>query len=454
MPYFTQSGKFQESRRLGHVPIVQNRQVREKLESYTLLPRDQEVALPSDLMHGIESISSSRPRPRWVFSFDGSPSEVATDEQYPSTRVGYLQIAGVLIDLDSLLSESSSPLVDPSVIEASSRESLYSLVMPSSNVRRSDLASVRETWRVETYELFRDYQIEGESLLDAFTDILRAGGRLEGDSIVLERCPSGIECNATDIPCQTDGSECPVCGSMLFPTDVLRIHEEVSEHASNMTPLGRLMSVLEQLTFISFLRFLSIRHPRALRNTAFIVDGPLALFGPPAPLKRAIASYLERVHHDLLSDGIEPPLILGIEKSGHFVEHAHDLADLVDPGTLIQLPDSYIYERILVSRGRAASSFGEDTYYGQKFIYKTRRGQIVVLTVPRLNLDTHSTPSDPTLYRTLPASLLLLDQIGTKLYQDGLIPVALAHDYASIPLRTGSRVLQLLTRELINGTLE
>ena len=50
---------------------------------------------------------------------------------------------------------------------------------------------------------------------------------------------------------------------------------------------------------------------------------------------------------------------------------------------------------------------------------------------------------------SLASTLALLDRLGTSLYEDALIPVALAHSFASIPLRTGSKVLTLLSRELL-----
>ena len=56
---------------------------------------------------------------------------------------------------------------------------------------------------------------------------------------------------------------------------------------------------------------------------------------------------------------------------------------------------------------------------------------------------------DPAAYSALPAAPRLLDRIGTALYQDAVIPVALAHAFAAIPLRTGTRVLTLLSRDLL-----
>ena len=52
----------------------------------------------------------------------------------------------------------------------------------------------------------------------------------------------------------------------------------------------------------------------------------------------------------------------------------------------------------------------------------------------------------------LPRGIALLERIGTGLYQNALIPVALAHSFASIPLRTGSKVLTLLTKELLSNS--
>ena len=54
----------------------------------------------------------------------------------------------------------------------------------------------------------------------------------------------------------------------------------------------------------------------------------------------------------------------------------------------------------------------------------------------------------------LPATLWMLDKIGTSLYADAVIPVALAHAYASIPLKTGSRVLTLLSRQFLGAQAE
>ena len=77
------------------------------------------------------------------------------------------------------------------------------------------------------------------------------------------------------------------------------------------------------------------------------------------------------------------PNLIGVEKSGPFVEHAHQIRDKLQPGQAIILNDAYIYSNILAS-GSADDTgrcYGASTYYGHKVIFKTRTNAIHVLTI-------------------------------------------------------------------------
>ena len=213
------------------------------------------------------------------------------------------------------------------------------------------------------------------------------------------------------------------------------------------------MSFLEHLTMVGYLQFLLRRQPRSLANVAFIMDGPLAVFGPQAWLHAAIQSFIDSLSRELQSQSLGKPIIVGLEKTGQFAEHAAAIADRIQPRTLMLLPDQYIYDHVLASRPAAASQFGRDTYYGQKFFYRTEQGHLLTLTTPRAP-ELSGPWHDPSNYHILSPTLRLLDAIGTNLYTDAVIPIALAHSYASIPLRTGSRVLTLLSRQLLGSSQE
>ena len=361
----------------------------------------------------------------------------------------YVQIAGVLVHLDEMLGQGRAHLVDPSVIKLATEASLHSMVLPGSNVCREDMNSVRDSWRAEVFEIFRDYTVEQTAYLTTFMDLVRFSDKVAASSSVrLAHCAASDECRARDIDVPIHGLECPGCGARLFPTDALRIHEEVSEEHTNETALGRLMTSLEHLTMVAYIDYLAKRKATTLSSVAFMLDGPLALFGPQAWLHNAIQGYLADLYENLDRQGLRFPVVLGIEKRGQFAEHAIAMGDRITPRSLMKLPDDYIYQHILTFRAPAGVSYGRDTYYGQKFFYRASQGQLFTITVPKVTgafADQH----EPRHYPTLPDTLALLDHVGTALYQDAAIPIALAHSFASIPLRTGSRVLTLLSKHLL-----
>jgi hypothetical protein len=449
MPYKGRYGKFEQARSTGHVPIVENELVKERLRSFRLFTRETSTEVDRDLLVRADALGPVTATPRWVMSFDGSPHEVAARQEYPSTRIGYVQVAGVLVHLEELLGQERAHLVDPAIIRSATQEALHSMVLPGSNVCRQDMGTVRDSWRAEVYEIFRDYTVEEIPLLDVFMLLVGFSDKHAATGgVVLARCSAAEDCRARDIVAPRGGTKCPSCRGVVFPTDALRIHEEVSEEHGNATSLGRLMTVLEHITLVAYLHFLGQRQPRVLGSVGFVMDGPLALFGPQAWLHTAILAFLKDLEASLAKKNLGYPVIVGIEKTGQFADHAAAIAERIPQGTLMLLPDSYIYDHILTFRPLPNTAFGQDTYYGQKFYYKTTQGQMLTITIPK-PAQTVDRPHVPEHYPILPNTLALLNRLGTSLYEDALIPVALAHSFASIPLKTGSKVLTLLSRELL-----
>lgn len=444
MPYKRKSGKWERARSLGHVSIIENEVVQEKLRRYKVIDNDAEFDLPNDLILTREEVGEPNRQVHWAMSFDGSSGEVAVRERYPSTRMCYAQIAGVLVDLAKISEQSRAHLVDPAAVEDASDEALFPVVLPGSNVCDPDMPTVRDSWRAEIYDTFRNYKIENLPLLSVL--MLLIGLRDEekkgpNGEAKLARCPNP-ECSGREILVPSEGCECESCGVQLYPTDALRIHEEVAELQSNLTALTRLMLVLEHISLVSYLYFLYKRQPRTLKNVAFILDGPLALYGPPSWLHTPIQRFINELHAKLEANNYRPPLIVGLEKSGTFAEHAAAISERIPAGSLMRLPQEYINDRILATRATSETGYGEDNFYGKRFFYKTKTGSLLTFMAP---LTTEGGDlSDPANYPNMPEILSLLDEIGTALYEDAVIPVALAHSFASIPLRTGSKVLKLL----------
>ena len=449
MPYRNSSGNFELARRLGHVSIVDNPFVKERLKSFRTQPKKSK---PEDNFKNIISRFNAKPLeelPNWLIAFDGSPDEVAIDEDFPSTQIGYLQIAGVLVNLQRLLSEARESLVDPSEIRSSTDKSLIPLVLPGSNVCTEGFPNVRESWRYEIYKAFLDYSIEDQSLFQVLKSLLSGTDKIDSQgAIILEKCPSTLECSQTWLSVPDNSSTCPECGGPVYPTDCLRIHEEVQGLQANLTALGRLMNVLEHVAMIGYLDYFRRHRPQVFAQLAFVLDGPLAIFGPPAWIHRYILSYIHELSSSLEANGYMAPVILGVEKTGHFVEHATQLRNVLPKRNLLMLPDRYIFERILTTREMPNATYGRDTYYGQKFIYRNAKDSMLVFTVPTISKE-GSESYRAEKYANMGKAINLLDRLGTILYQDAIIPVALAHSAAAIPLQTGTKVLKLLSQTTV-----
>ena len=449
MPYLNRHSGWERARSIGHVPLAENPIVQERLRRWRMVTAEPVTEVEAGLLIHADVLASPGDDLRWVMSFDGSLQEVAVREAYPSTRIGYVQVAGVLVHLEEMLGQASWRLVDPAVIRAATRESLLPIVMQGSNVCRGDMATVRDSWRAEIFEVFCEYQIEDTPPIDIFALLARMSGtHAHQDGIVLSRCSASEICEVRNIVVPLVGGACSACGGRLFPTDALRIHEEVVEEHGNATALGRLMTVLEQLTMVAYINFLLQRQPRTLGTVGFVLDGPLALFGPQAWLHAPILAFILAAGEQLARQRLRPPVIIGIEKGGQFAEHAVAIGAHVPRRYVMSLPDDYIYRHILTFRPSPGAAFGRDTYYGQKFFYRTAQGQLLTIILPKIDMGRDPLP-DAAAYSALPATLRLLDRIGTALYQDAVIPVALAHSFAAIPLHTGTRVLTLLSRDLI-----
>lgn len=459
MPYIQPQGAPERASRLGHVRTAMAPSVHEALESYHLPPAASGPPPIADLLVEAATLPVSRlPAPSFAISVDGSVQEVEVRPEFPSARVGFAQVAGVLSQLEALTPPPPGGFVDPVAIAKATNAALVNGVVPTSIVTFRPGQTMFEAWREAVSLLFQDCRLEGPSgistnLLKVLAHVLGSPSTPVG-SIILERCPGrhDRDCAATTLTVPFAGSVCSTCGTPLYFTDITNTHDEVVEDGSNQTALGRLMSVLELLTFLWQIRIFSYAdHGRVFPRCAFLLDGPLAMFGRPAGLKRHALRFLQAIHvEEIAIDRPGLPIVIGIEKSGVLAEHAEHIRDHIPPGYLLCLPDRYIREHVQHRSG--ARAYGYDTDYGRRFIYRARDGRILVFSTPPMPSGDVTDDADKVTlahYPSLDRTVGLLDRVGTMLYRNAVIPVAFAHNFASLPLGTGSQVLTYLAQDAL-----
>jgi hypothetical protein len=462
MPYQSSRG-FERARRLGHVPTAENAEIAAKLALYRRPDGgDSGIAIEPLVISRDEVEGVTEPAANFAIAIDGSNYEYTEAfDRFPSTRALYFQIAGVFCDLRMMLNQPG-PFVSPARIADAVEQDVIPGFLPSSHLEHAVFSDPAEAFRAELFDFFANKQVNDRSLTSVLLRVQRQATSEDAaaarDSMIrVRRCPNP-DCDAGSgrpeenvlVPALAVG-ECPACGRYVWPTDVLRLHEAFNPEGSNLEVLGRAMLAIEHLVLVGVALTILDDAPQILPQCAFITDGSLAQFGEVAPLRLGLLGAWRLIAHELQQRRLELPLVVGIEKTGFAVDHLRALRERFPPATLMRLTDEYLAERL-----RARS--WKETYYGRKFFYVSEAGQELVITIPPLGADFSPYPSDTTVDRSLPPyyptlrrTLHLLDDVGTRLYDNALIPVALAHSFAAYPLTTATHVLRLLTEQTLGA---
>jgi hypothetical protein len=448
----------EKASRLGHVGVVRNEAVKAALQRWaitTARPTSRDAI--DSLCSPLEDLPLVGNPADIDFSItvDGSDTEVETTREHPTVKVGYLRVAGSMVRLDVFRSLARVRYIDPREVRRSYTDYAFDVALPGSQLARPGMSGV-DTWRAELDAFLRNSRFDSSTTMTLADGLLALHGTRGAPAakIALRVCPNcGLK--ATDdvaLMVAATGGNCPSCKQQLYLADVLRTHEEYNIEGSNFTPMGRVMTAAERLMSVCYLNYFADRAPEVLRHTIFMTDGPLALHGPLAPLKRRFQEHLGNLTKWCIERGLVAPLVVGIEKSGAFVEHAEQIKDLIPTGHVMRLTNDYINR---ISGRPESHHYGVDEFYGRRFIYRTRAGDPLVITVlPAPGLSPYDGDAEIegcAAYPTLRLICEVLDSLRTRMYEHAVVPVALAHSAAALPLGVGRSVLTMMAQQNIPG---
>jgi hypothetical protein len=140
-------------------------------------------------------------------------------------------------------------------------------------------------------------------------------------------------------------------------------------------------------------------------------------------------------------------LLAGLEKSGAFVDHAQEIQRTLDPGKVLILTDDYIYRYILPGSGDDKLPYASTSNYGHKVIFKTRDGQMYVVSVPVRKLKKQPTAVD---LPNLQVILSNVEALHCDMYDSALFPVALVNKLVSLSAHPSQRILQKFVTQTVN----
>lgn len=468
MPY---EGEF--ASKASHSDIVENPDVKTFLEqsSYIREPSQEEIDRLAKLFRPVPEVGPEG-LPNHIFSMDGSPYESVIDERMPSTKVCYVKVSTIHISMDEFgaLRVEDGRFVDPFRV-ARLRRNKDSLlfVLPGTNMKYKEYDSVRDSFRARVdEELLKpatrfnksDHKTSLRSTL-FFLASMRPDkmGTNDPNKIILHQCPS---CGHPNVGLEDilDQQHCPECNKEVYPSDALRLWEEVSDFQTNQVAMTRFMMAVEHMLPAHYIRYLldSNFELEKLSSIAFFMDGPLAIFGNCAWLSKPLMKYYASVNQRLRDAGLPDITILGLQKTGQLADYFWLIGKHIPCKTVFPVDDDYRYKYVIASRDPSKTGFGDETYYGQDFLYKTESGKRFVVSIPypfthkgKTEIGNfHELKTEIERYPNLARTLELIRDFETDLYANAVIPVALAHRYTAISAVPGGKVLDILSKGAFN----
>ncbi|WP_026853488.1 hypothetical protein [Geothrix fermentans] len=457
MPYDRQSaGKG------GHSDFVRNPDVQAFLADCDYMREPSEAEAQAIASTYMPAPAGSPPcLPEYVVASDASKSDTPISDKLPSTQVGFIKVSHVLITMDrySEMIDPKTRFVDPfKAAELHRSAAPITFTLPGSNIRYKNAKSVKDGFRRAVFQQLSTNRGNGGASQLKLSDTLIT---INNKAIALEKCPSCGTRHTFSFTLGGQQLECPACNEPVFVTDWLRLHEDVSDFGDNASAMTRMMNAVEHLLLAALILQVFGADARSLAKMAFVMDGPLAIFGQPAKLHARLMDLLANVNERLRELGLEPLLVIGLQKTGEVMDHANLISRFLPVGVLRVLDDEY-RNKYIKGNDSPAANFGNETYYGQDFLFKTERKRIFNFAIPYPFRTKSEGGNEAQFARNkaeLPRYGSLIERacdfirhFEMDLYENSIVPVALAHRHASISIVPGGKVLDIITKTGLQHT--
>jgi hypothetical protein len=428
--------------KIAHSEIIKNPEVQQYL-SQCVLPA---LPNPESMLGLLQDLSNIKSDVTAVIAVDGGYTETHVRDEYPSACITFFTFGPLLFALSDLRTLDEKRFIAPEDLQKLKNIERYTLVLPTRGIRHHDQPSLAATIRKAIFDFFINPRASEQPLMASLQWFLfRRWKRTPDDTLAMElpRCPLGCgQGTITFLHSDPTYRRCPTCDQLVYLTDVFRLHERIDEETGGSGIAAYVMTMLEQLVLVRLIHDIMNMKPSMLRQILFVKDGPLAFFGLVAPLYKPMRELVEYLLSE--PDGHSGPTLrlVGLEKSGAFVEHAASIQDRLRLGSYFVVGDDYI-RKYIVPGGDGSGSYGQNTYYGQKVFFRAKSGEMHVTTVPAKLYTGSPQPDD---IPHLEEILGLVGELRCSMYDNALIPVALANKLVSLSDFPSQRILTTFAR--------
>lgn len=457
--------------------LVNNNKIKEFMSDMRIITREKSnfekvdsniLVSPNDIVEFKKS-----ERLKYVFAFDGSKTQIELNSGFPGAEVGILKINQTFIQLELMKKYEQEAFPHPKEYDDIFLSQSFDITIPGFNVSSEIYEDPKDFFRFSIFDYMKnnhnkfmdilieksDLEFKPKTLLDTYIDLLLI--KPEDISCVhpCEYCANNFKemLSLKDFRLQSEESEhvelvykinckCKHNPRDLFITDLLHFHEGFSYSGSNEGLYTQIMSFFEKIIFMNLLEntqlFFSekngFKENKLFKDCAFILDGPLAIYNYASWVATAIADKIIAMQEEY------DMIILGVEKTGHFMNHLEHLNSVEKEGDLplnkgffFFLEDKYIKRYIKYSS--SPIPYGKNFYFGKKMFYKNYDDQMFVINVAFNSLEdreVYLNARNNKNYETTQQRILdiawLFERYSSSRFKNALSFISVAHENASI----------------------
>jgi hypothetical protein len=435
---------FERASKIAHSEILNNPDVQAFVGGCTL-PSEPEGGQIETLQQPLPAVEGKITS---VIAIDGGMSEAAVRKEFPSASITFMTFGPLMLDLKDLSALDDQPFIGPEDMAKLKNLSRFSLSVPTKAIRAKGASRFSEGVRRTIQEFLFTKQPELGLALQwlLFRSWLPEAERKTWS---VPRCPATPDCPGGEITFTSTSAveiECLYCGQPAFLSDALRLYERIDDEQGAGGIMSYLLTTLEQLVVVNIIRTLLSLRPSTLREILLIKDGPLAFFGMTAPLRTPM---LELMSYLAVKDAGRPLLCLvGLEKSGSFVEHAMLIEPKLKPGHFLLFTNDYVYRYVIPGDPGNPQPYGFNTYYGSKLVYKSHRGDVFVATIPAIDARVRDRFDN---LQNAAEILRVISELRCSMYDQALVPVVLANKLVSLADFPSSEILAKFVRSKVSA---
>lgn len=446
MAYASKNGRrpAEYASKTSHTHVINDATVSEFLKYGSIPKKASEINIPStNLVKFIPVLENPISQ---IVAVDGGFEEIPVQSEFPSSTICFFQFGALSFSINDLEMVNNEAFIEPEDMAKLKQIQRVKFTLPVKNFTYKNEPTLTISVRRAVYDFFNQKIDDEETLMDTLKWFIFQEYKNSISIWNLASCPN---CSESSIPLGRNSISsdftfrCNHCGKEIFLTDVFRLHEAVDDEIGAGGILGYVTTTFEQMLLIHVIRLILKLKPALLNSVMFIKDGPLAFFGQTANMHKPMRNLVKFLFET------ENLYLAGLEKSGPFVEHADQIAEKLEPGTALILDNEYIYNYIIPGKADPSNPYGRTTYYGNKLIFKSKLQGIHVVSIPTIEVLSSPKPQD---LRNLQVILTNVEKLKCDMYDNALMPVALANKLISLSQFPSSKILQRFAKIALNGT--